>query len=75
MPYLEQGCRYLKSVILIHVVKVGKNPKMSGPVFRLVALPEVRVHGQVVADRVLPLVVVGREVRIAVSVNKKVDFQ
>ena len=41
---------------------------MAGAVLRLVAFAEVRVHGQVVPDRVLPFVVVGREVRIPVSV-------
>ena len=41
---------------------------MSGAVLRLVAFPEVRVHREVVPHRVLPLVVVGREVRIPVSV-------
>jgi hypothetical protein len=57
----------LQAVALFLLVEVGENPKMSGAVFRLVALPEVRVHRQVVADRVLPLVVVGREVGIPVA--------
>jgi hypothetical protein len=45
---------------------------VSGAVLRLVALPEVRVHRQVVSHRVLPLVVVGREVRVPVPVEPNV---
>ena len=47
---------------------------MSGAVLRLVAFPEVRVHREVVPHRVLPLVVVGREVGVAVTESEKLPL-
>ena len=61
----------MKSVVLVLLLEVRQDPEVSGAVLRLVAFPEVRVHREVVPHRVLPLVVVGREVGVAVTESEK----
>ena len=54
-----------------HLVVLCHDPEVPRAVLRLVPLPEVRVHGEVVADGVLPAVVLGLEVRVAVTEEKE----
>jgi hypothetical protein len=60
----------VKSIVLIVFIKVREDPEMSSSVLGLVSFPEMRIHRQVVTDRVLPLVVVRREVWVPVAVDK-----
>ena len=54
---------------LRRLVVIRQHPEVPGPVLGLVPLAEVRVHGQVVADGVLPAVVLHLEERVAVTEN------
>jgi hypothetical protein len=60
----------VKPIVLIVFIKVREDPEMSSSVLGLVSFPEMGIHRQVVTDRVLPLVVVRREVWVPVAVDK-----
>ena len=66
---LDIGLRLFAGLIRFGVI-VSQNPEMSRSVLGLAAFAEVGVHGQIVADGILPAVVLRFEVRIFLPGNK-----